>query len=115
MATAFERIYTALRATGYEVAQRPVAGTGDIYLSFFLLSQREVTRSDSATRLISRFQVDIFSRWAAGPVEIGAVRDTLRRAGFAISMVGPATYEEDTLWHHLVIECEGRDALSTGS
>lgn len=115
MASAFERIYTALLATGYEVAQRPVQGTGDVYLSYFMLSQREVMRSDSATRLITRFQVDIFSRWAAGPEEIGAVRGALRQAGFAISMVGPATYEDDTRWHHLVIECEGREALSTGS
>ena len=107
--SAMEDLYTALSSTGYEVAQRPAQGEGEAYLSFFLLGQRETMRSNAGLRVISWFQIDLFSREAAGPGEIGAVRDALRSGGFAIRSVGPAMYEQDTRWHHLVFEAEKAD------
>lgn len=99
------RIQAALEATGYPVTQKPVQGSGPVYLCYsLLLSRPEDHSSNGARTLMHMLQVDIFTRQTSGP-ELGDVLRALRAHGIRCGSWGPDDYEQDTGWHHMPITC----------
>lgn len=103
--TAYEAIQQALDTCPYPATQIPVEGDEPVYVSWQMVVAVPKSSSNGIRRLITTFQVDIWSRLPVSP-ELYPVLKALTRAGIAVQRWGPGLYETDTRWHHLPITCQ---------
>lgn len=102
-----ETIQRACAATGIPVTQRPVRGDAPQYLAWYEVKGRmDAYASNRAARIRHSVTIDLFAREAPVSSDVMAILTTLEHGGVRVQSWGAMTYEQDTGWYHLPINCE---------